>query len=101
MLKCVYLLGQQQQINQELPAALIVLLPRKDMPYITAGSHTSSASGPSGDSHQQHQCRPVESAESLKFSYNESSSYNCDSDNPGTFIKNHQMYFKITIETNS
>ena len=63
------------------------------MPYKTPNSYVASASGRSGDSHQQHQCEPVESAERLEFSSNKSY--------PGTYIKDQQMYFRITIETNS
>ena len=48
--------------------------------------------GPSRDPYH-HQCKPVESVESVEFSY--------DNNDAASYFKGDHIYFKVTIETNS
>ena len=58
--------------------------------FYSAGS--CSEVGPSHDPYHQ-QCKPVESVESVEFSY--------DNNDAASYFKEDHLYFKVTIETNS
>ena len=64
---------------------------------ITAKLFLTSEVGPSHDSHHN-QCKPVESAESVKFSFDKNGYGNNDD---GSYFKGDHIYFKVTIEINS